>query len=155
MKRSWLAPAALALAVVSICINLFLLHRLRNPESVVAPIVARLTEGLVDPDGVIRREVTLPAGTPISLDIPVDERFSVAVDTVIPLNTTIEVPIRGPLGVARVPIPIRADIPLQTRLPLHIQHNFRIRTATSAPIVIPLQFRVEDLLPGVRDSVGR
>lgn len=152
MNRSWLAPAALVLAAVSLCINLLLVHRLRNPEAVVAPIVARLTQGLVDPDGVIRHEVTLPAGTPLSLDIPVNERFSVAVDTVIPLNTTIEVPIRGPLGVARVPIPIRADIPVQTSLPLHIEHTFRIRTATTAPIVIPLQFRVEDLLPGLRDS---
>src|SRR5690606_16591641 len=111
MNRSWLAPAALVLAAVSLCSNLLLVHRRRNPEAVVAPIVARLTQGLVDPDGVIRHEVTLPAGTPLSLDIPVNERFSVAVDTVIPLNTTIEVPIRGPLGVARVPIPIRADIP--------------------------------------------
>ena len=153
MNRSWLAPAALVLAVVSICINLLLLHRLRNPEAVVAPIVERLTRGLVDADGVIRHDVTLPAGTPLSLDIPVNERFSVAVDTIIPLNTTVQVPIRGPLGVARVPIPIRADIPVRTRLPLHIEHTFRIRTATSAPIVIPLQFRVDDLLPGLRDSV--
>ena len=155
MNRRWLAPAALALAAISLCINLVLLHRLRDPESVVAPIVARLAEGLMDDDGVIRHEITLPAGMPISLDIPVDERFAVAVDTVIPLNTTIEVPIRGPLGVARVPIPVRADIPVQSRLPLHIQHTFRIRTSTGDSIVIPLQFRVEDLLTGLRGDTVR
>lgn len=149
LNHPWMAAAALLVAAVSLSLNLVLLYRLRSPEAIIAPIVADLTRDLIDEDGIIRHEVTLPAGTPLSLDIPVDERFAVAVDTVIPLNTTIEVPIRGPLGVARVPIPIRADIPVRTRLPLHIEHTFRIRTATSEPIVIPLQFRVNDLWPGL------
>ena len=145
-----MAAAALVVAAVSLALNLFLLYRLRNPEAIVASIVADLTRDLIDEDGIIRHEVILPAGTPLSLDIPVNERFPIAVDTVIPLNTTIEVPIRGPLGVARVPIPIRADIPVRTRLPLHIEHTFRIRTATSEAIVIPLEFRVDDFFQGMR-----
>ena len=92
-------------------------------------------------------DVNIPRGTALALDLPIDERFSVAVDTVIPLNTTVRVPIRGPLGVARVAVPIRADIPLRTRLPLHIRHTFRLRTETTQPITIPIRLRLDDLLP--------
>lgn len=146
MSRPWLAPTALAIAIASLLLNFFLLWQLADPERLVAPIVADLTRDLVDDQGVINYDVNIPAGTPLALDLPIDERFSVAVDTVIPLNTTIRVPIRGPLGVARVPVPIRANIPLRTRLPLHIQHTFRLRTETTQSISIPIRLRVEDLI---------
>ena len=146
-RPSVLAAAALLLAVVSISLNLFLLHKLSRPERLLGPIVEDLTRDLVDEQGVINYEVNIPAGTPLALDLPIDERFSVAVDTVIPLNTTVRVPIRGPLGVARVAVPIRADIPVRTRLPLHIQHTFRLRTQTTQPIAIPIRLRVSDLIP--------
>jgi hypothetical protein len=137
---------ALALATLSILLNVFLLFQLSHPERLVAPIVEDLTREMVDENGVISYDVNIPSGTPLALDIPIDERFSVAVDTVIPLNTTVRVPIRGPLGVARVALPIRANIPLQTRLPLHIRHTFRLRTQTTQQITIPIRLRVEDLL---------
>lgn len=146
MSRPYLAPLALALAGLSLVLNLFLLYRLSNPEKLIAPIVEDLTREFVNEEGVISYDVNIPAGTPLALDLPIDERFSVAVDTVIPLNTTVRVPIRGPLGVARVAVPIRANIPLRTRLPLHIQHTFRLRTETTQPITIPISLRVEDLL---------
>lgn len=146
MSRPYLAPLALAVAGLSLVLNLFLLYRLSNPEKLIAPIVEDLTREFVNDEGVISYDVNIPAGTPLALDLPIDERFSVAVDTVIPLNTTVRVPIRGPLGVARVAVPIRANIPLRTRLPLHIQHTFRLRTETTQPITIPISLRVEDLL---------
>jgi hypothetical protein len=146
VSRLSLAPLALALAAISILLNCYLLFQLAHPERLVEPIVADLTRDLVDEQGVISYDLRIPQGTPLALDLPIDERFSVAVDTVIPLNTTVRVPIRGPLGVARVAVPIRADIPLRTRLPLHIRHTFRLRTETTQPITIPIRLRVEDLL---------
>lgn len=140
------AHAALLLAALSLALNLFLLYRLRNPQELVAPIVRDLTRDMVDENGVLTYEVAIPAGTDLALDLPIDERFSVAVDTVIPLNTTVQVPIRGPLGVANVSVPIRTNVPLRTRLPLHIQHTFRLRTRTTQPITVPIRLRLEDLL---------
>jgi hypothetical protein len=147
LRRLPLAAAALLLAVLSLGLNLFLLYRLRNPQELLAPMVQDLTRDMVDENGVLTYEVAIPAGTPLALDVPIDERFNVAVDTVIPLNTTVRVPIRGPLGVANVSVPIRANIPLRTRLPLHIQHTFRLRTATTRPITIPVRLRLDDLIP--------
>jgi len=145
--RQPLALAALGVALLSLLLNLYLIHKLRNPEQFVTPIVADLTRDLVDEEGVISYEVSIPVGTPIAIDLPIDERFTVSVDTVIPLNTTVRVPIRGPLGVANVRVPIRSDIPLRATLPLHIRHRFQLRTATSETITVPIQLRVSDLWP--------
>jgi hypothetical protein len=146
MNRPWLAPAALAVALASLLLNGWLFWQLRHPERWVRPAVERLTGGLAGDDGVIRYEVSIPAGTPLNLDIPVNERFSVAVDTVLPINTTVRVPIRGPLGVANVNLPIRANVPLRTRLPLNIRHTFKLRTRTTEPIRVPIQLRLDQLI---------
>lgn len=146
LLRQPVALAALGVALLSLLLNLYLINRVRHPEQFVAPIVADLTRDLIDEEGIINYEVSIPAGTPIAIDLPIDERFSVAVDTVIPLNTTVRVPIHGPLGVANVRVPIRTDIPLRATLPLHIQHRFQLRTATSETITVPIQIRVGELL---------
>lgn len=144
--RSWLAPAALALASLSLLVNLILIWQLAHPQRLIAPALTALTEELVNEQGVISYTVEVPIGTPLDLDIPVDERFTVDIDTVIPLNTSVRVPIRGPLGVANVNVPIRANVPLRARLPLHIQHTFRLRTETTRPISVPIRIRPADLL---------
>ncbi|HET8654405.1 MAG TPA: hypothetical protein VFL93_02640 [Longimicrobiaceae bacterium] len=142
MRHLPLAPLALAIAALALALNLFLLWEIRHPERLVGPLLQSLPGGSVDSSGVLHYDVRVPAGTPLALDLPIDERFDVAVDTVIPLNTTVRVPIHGPLGVANVKIPIRADVPLHTALPLRIQHTFHLRTKTTQPIEIPLRLDV-------------
>ena len=46
-------------------------------------------------------------------------------------------------------VPIRADIPVRTTLPLHIRHQFELRTATSETITVPIRIRVRELLPAL------
>jgi hypothetical protein len=140
--KAWLAPTALAIAVLSLIVNLVLVWQITHPEGWIGPAVERATGIGIGADGVLRYDVTIPAGTPLNLDIPVNERFAVRVDTVLPINTTINVPIRGPLGVFNARVPIRANVPLRTALPLNIQHTFRLRTRTTAPIIVPIQLKV-------------
>lgn len=144
--RRLLAPAALALACVSLALNLYLLAQLRSPERWALPAVERALGPLLGDDGVVTYTVSIPAGTPLSLDIPVSERFSIAVDTVIPINTTVRVPFDTPVGRRAVALPIRADIPVRTRLPLDVRHTFRLRTRTTSEIRVPVQIRLSDLL---------
>ena len=143
MSRTWLAVLALALAAASLAINLVLIWEVRHPARLLGPALSHLAGASLDSAGVLHYDVRIPAGTPLNIDIPVSERFDVAVDTVIPLRTTLRVPIRGPLGVAYVHVPIDAKVPLRTRLPLNIRHTFRLRTKTSEPISVPLQIRLK------------
>lgn len=141
-----IGPAALVLALASLGLNLYLLGQLRAPERWAVPALERALAPLAGADGVITHTVRIPAGTPLSLDIPVDERFAIAVDTVLPINTTVRVPIDTPFGRRAVTIPIRASVPLRSTLPLHVRHTFRLRTRTSRDIDIPIRIRVGDLL---------
>lgn len=154
-RAGWIAPAALAVALVSLLMNGVLLWRLRHPERLAAPAVTRLLDRLEAEDARIRYQVRIPVGTPLHFDIPFDQRYSVRVNTVIPIDTRVRVPFRSPLGgTYQVSVPIRTDIPIRTTLPVHLRDTFRLRTATRAEIVAPLEIRVRDLpLDVVRESL--
>ncbi len=141
----FVAVAALAVALLSLAANVYLLRQLRSPERWVTPLLARYGEQLAADDARISYEVRLPAGTPLQLDIPVNERFVVRVDTMIPIDTRATLPIRSPLGNYNVSVPVQANVPLRGALPLDIRHTFRLRTQTTHEIVIPLEIRVRDL----------
>lgn len=145
--RGRLAGLALAVAATSLLLNLYLLWQIRHPERLVGPVMERLGGGAIDADGVLRSEVVIPAGTPLSLDIPINERFAVRVDTVLPINTRVRVPLNSPLGNYSVNVPIRANVPLRTQLPLNIRHVFRLRTRTTQPIRVPIQLRLVGATP--------
>lgn len=148
----FVAPAALAVALISIALNLYLLRQLAQPERWARPAIERALAPLAGDDGTITHTVTIPAGTPLNLDVPVSERFSIAVDTVIPINTTVRVPFDTPLGRRSVTLPIRTDVPLRTTLPLDIRHTFRLRTQTARDIDIPVEIRLGDLLDPSADG---
>jgi len=157
MRGGWrrgVAPAALAVALLSLAANGYLLWQLRHPERWAAPAAARMLEEWLGPGGTFRHTVRIPAGTPLRLDIPLDESFSIRVDTVIPINTTVRVPLRGPLGVYNVHLPIRASVPVRTTLPLRIRHTFELNTRTSQEIAIPIEIRVGELLEAREPGTG-
>ena len=144
-RSSWLARAALAVALFSLVLNGWLLWQLRHPERWAVPALQRTVRSLAARDVSFRYEVRLPAGTPLSLDLPLNERFTVRVDTVIPIDTRVRVPLRSPLGSYTVRVPFQANIPIRATIPLDIRHTFRLRTRTTEEIVIPLQIRTRDL----------
>jgi hypothetical protein len=142
---AWIAPAALLLAALSLGLNLYLLAQLRTPERWALPAAIRVLESVLEPDGSFRYTVRIPAGTPIELDVPVDERVQIRVDTVIPLRTRVRVPVRTPAGTYSATIPIVADIPVRTVLPLHFRHTFRLRTHTPRDLEVPVEIRAPRL----------
>ncbi|HET7276258.1 MAG TPA: hypothetical protein VFI91_13905 [Longimicrobiaceae bacterium] len=144
-RTRWIAIAALGIAVLSLAANVVLIRKLRNPQQWALPAVIEFLETLAAEDASFTYEVRLPAGTPLALDLPVDETFSVAVDTVIPIRTEARLPIDSPLGSYTVTVPVRADVPLRTRVPIRIRHTFELRTRTTDEIVFPLEIRIRDL----------
>lgn len=133
-----LSALAVALAGVSLLLNLYLFIQLRRAEQAIAPF-RPMVEEMISEDGTVRSEVRIPAGTPINLSVPIDERVSIRIDTILPIRTRVTVPIRSPIGDYDIPVPIRANVPLRATIPLRLQHTFEVRTNTSAEIIIPIE----------------
>jgi hypothetical protein len=141
----WIALAALAVALLSLTANVYLLWQLKQPERWAGPLLTRVLRDVAAEDPTVRYRVRLPAGTPVRLDIPINERFSVRVDTQLFIDTRVRLPIRSPLGNYSVSVPVRSDIPLKASIPLEVRDTFRLRTQTQDEIVLPLEVRVRDL----------
>lgn len=153
-RRRWLAPAALAAALLSLALNGVLLFLLSRPERLVSPMLDRVLTRLETQDAALKYQVRIPAGTPVHFDIPVDERYEVRLNTTLPINTTVNLPINTPFGSRTVQVPVRTTIPIRQTVPFHLRDTFRLRTQTQAEIVVPLEIPIRDLpLDALRQSL--
>ena len=144
-RSSWIAPVALVVALLSLLANGILISRLRHPERIAAPAVGRILDRLGKSDARIQYQVRVPAATPLHFDVPFDQTYRIRLNATFPINTTVAVPLRGPLGTYTVRLPIRTSIPVKTDMPVRLRDTFRIRTQTQTEYVIPLEIRVRDL----------
>lgn len=147
-----MAPAALAVALASLALNGVLLRRLQHPERTLAPALERVAERLKQSDAAIKYTVRIPAGTPVSFDIPIDQRYVVNLRTSLPINTDVRVPFNTPFGNRVVTIPVRANVPLRQDIPVHLVDTFHLRTQTGAEYVVPLEIKLKDL---PMDALGK
>jgi hypothetical protein len=152
--RTWIAPVALAVALLSLLANGILLSKLRNPEQLAAPAVGRALDRLETSDATIRYTVKIPSRTPLHFDVPFDQTYRIRLNATFPINTTVAVPLRGPLGTYTVRLPIRTSIPVKTDMPVRLRDTFRVRTQTQTEYVVPLEIRLRDLpLDAIRKSL--
>jgi hypothetical protein len=143
--KRWMAPAALAAGLLSLALNGVLLWKLSRPERMLAPMLDRAAAKLGRGDETLRYTVRIPAGTPVHFDVPIDQTYRVKVDTHLPIDTRLVLPIRTPVGRWDVPVPVRTNLPVHLDLPVHLRDTFRLRTATQTELKIPLEVRLRDL----------
>jgi hypothetical protein len=147
--------AALLLATLSLALNVALLWSAGRSERWLGPVLLAALERLQAEDATLRVQLRVPVGTPLHADVPLDERVSVRIDTRLPIDTRLRLPIRSPLGSYTVDVPIQADVPVRTVVPLHIRHTLRVRTAVGEEMALPLEVRVRDLpLDALRRSLS-
>ncbi len=144
-RAAGIALAALVVAAVALGANLYLLWWLRGAESRAVGTALRALDRLAEEDARVQYRIRLAAGTPLRLDIPVDERLRVDLNTQLPIDTQVRVPFRSPFGTHQVTLPIKTTVPIRTVVPLHIRHTFRLRTQTQDELVVPLEVRIRDL----------
>ncbi len=150
----WIAPVALAVALLSLLANGILISKLRNPERLAAPAVGRALDRLETSDATIKYTVKIPSRTPLHFDVPFDQTYRIRLNASFPINTTVAVPLRGPLGTYTVRLPIRTTIPVKTDMPVRLRDTFRVRTQTQTEYVVPLEIRLRDLpLDAIRKSL--
>jgi hypothetical protein len=144
-RSPWIAPAALLLAAVSLGANAVLLLKLRQPEKLMAPALDRVAQRLRGSGAAIRYTVRIPSGTPVSFDIPIDQRYVVKLRTSLPINTDVRVPFNTPFGSRTVTVPVHSNVPLRQDIPVHLVDTFHLRTQTNAEYVVPLEIKLKDL----------
>lgn len=114
--RAPFATVLLGIALALSAANLALFFFLLDTRSKVAEAAAGAAE-------IVRQaqEGSLPS--PITARIAIDDTFSIPVDTVVPINTSVTVPVTIPIlgQVVSVTVPIKTDVPLRTtiRVPVH------------------------------------
>jgi hypothetical protein len=155
-RSPWIAPLALLLAAVSLGMNAVLLHRLKRPERLVAPALDRVAARLASSNAAIKYTVRIPAGTPVTFDVPIDQRYIIKLRTSLPINTDVRVPFNTPFGNRVISIPVRSNVPLRQDIPVHLMDTFHLRTRTNAEYVVPLEIRLKDLpLDALRQSLAQ
>jgi len=155
LRSPWIAPAALVVALASLALNAVLLAKLRRPERLLAPAVERIAAGLARSDQSIKYTVRIPAGTPVSFDVPIDQRYIIKLRTSLPINTDVRVPFSTPIGDRVISIPVRSNVPLRQDIPVHLVDTFHLRTRTNTEFVVPLEIKLKDLpLDALRASLN-
>jgi hypothetical protein len=155
LRSPWIAPVALLLAAVSLGANGVLLWKLRRPERLVAPALDRVAAGLSQSNEAIKYTVRIPAGTPVSFDVPIDQRYVVKLRTTLPINTDVRVPFNTPFGNRVVSVPVRSTVPIRQDIPVHLVDTFHLRTRTNTEFVVPLEIKLKDLpLDALRRSLN-
>jgi hypothetical protein len=137
------SAVGLLIALVSLGLNFYLLRQLWQVERLAAAAVAHLSRP--DDDDRLRFPVRIPAGTAIGLTVPIDERVIIGIDTILPIRTHAVLPIRSPLGNYDLRVPVLADVPVNLRAPVRIQHTLRLNVTTPDDIVVPIEFRLSDI----------
>jgi hypothetical protein len=155
-RSPWIAPLALLLAAVSLGMNAVLLHRLKRPERLVAPALDRVAARLASSNAAIKYTVRIPAGTPVTFDVPIDQRYIIKLRTSLPINTDVRVPFNTPFGNRVISVPVRSNVPLRQDIPVHLMDTFHLRTRTNTEYVVPLEIRLKDLpLDALRQSLAQ
>lgn len=154
-RSPWIAPLALLLAAVSLGANGVLLWKLRRPERLMAPAVERVAAGLASSNEAIKYTVRIPAGTPVSFDVPIDQRYIIKLRTSLPIDTDVRMPFNTPFGNRVISVPVKTTIPLRQDIPVHLVDTFHLRTQTNAEYVVPLEIKLKDLpLDALRRSLN-
>ena len=153
-RSPWIAPLALLLAAASLGANGVLLWKLRRPERLMAPALDRVSAELARSNAAIKYTVRIPAGTPVSFDVPIDQRYVVKLRTSLPIDANVRVPFNTPFGNRVITVPVRSTVPIRQDVPVHLTDTFHLRTRTNTEFVVPLEIKVRDLpLDALRSSL--
>lgn len=140
--KTRIAIVALALGLaLSLLINIFVLVQLLQFR-------AGALDTIVAARASLRRFGTQPITTvvqvdqmlPLSLTLPIDESFTVPVDTTYALNTVVNTTIRIPLlGPQNIAVPIQGEVPLQLTLEVPVRMTVPLSTTYHLAVNLPVQ----------------
>jgi hypothetical protein len=150
-----LALGALALAAVSLLINLVLIAALLQARN---SVQATLDQAV--------RELDAVSGAPIRFDLAISQTVDFAgsvpfrQDMVfpfkgeIPISTTLSVPLDlGPLGSRTIDVPVNTTAAVDVQVPVHIDQVIPVKTQVPVRMTVPIEISPNQ--PPLRDWLGK
>ena len=149
-SRSWIAPIALIVAVISLLLNVILLITLRNfgkdgigaAEQVRAAAIDSVDQSVsfVRDLRVNGIHVDFPISQTLQIkrDIPLNLDLTFPIRTNIPIDTIVSIPINLGIGGTRlIDIPISATVPINLNIPVKINRTFSLDLPLDINFVLP------------------
>lgn len=81
---------------------------------------------------------------PVEASIPVQRNLTVPVSTTVTIDQVINLPIDTPLGPYSIPVPIRADVPISTTVPIVLDETVDISTTVDLVLDVPIAINTGD-----------
>ena len=76
---------------------------------------------------------------PVRVDVPLQHEMRVPIRTDVQIDQAITIPINTGFGMANIPIPIRATIPVSATVPIQIDETLPISTTVPIRMEVPLE----------------
>ncbi len=154
----WLmTTAALALALISLLINVVLALKLSQVARVGSEIAAEMEVAF---DETLAEGVTLDIAIsqtiPISVNVPIDEEFNVRVQQNVSIDKVIQAAVTIPVinRAVNIDIPVRATIPLDEVVTVRVQETVGFNEEIPVEMTLPIHLDPEDIgLGSMMDKV--
>jgi hypothetical protein len=86
----------------------------------------------------VRYNILIDQRVPVRIDVPLQHDMRVPIQTDVRIDQAITIPIDTGFGVANIPIPIRATIPVSATVPIRINETLPISTTIPIRMEVPL-----------------
>lgn len=134
------------LVILSLLLNLLMLAQFVRLQRTAQEALAQTSAMLADLQSqTITLTIPIHETVVIDTDLPIDETITVPIRTEVPVATSVTVPVdAGVLGEIPVTIPIRTTIPVNLSTEVPIDQTFAIHTPVTLDMEIPVEIVVAD-----------
>jgi hypothetical protein len=102
--------------------------------------IGQLADGVQQVKGTsVRYDILIDQRVPVRVDVPLQHEMRVPIRTAVQIDQAITIPINTGFGMANIPIPIRATIPVSATVPIQIDETLPISTTVPIRMEVPLE----------------
>lgn len=91
---------------------------------------------------VVVYDVQINQGVPLKADVPFNQQMDIPIKAVIPIDQEMNLPFKTPAGEIMLNVPIRADFPVDTIVPLDFNQTIKVDTVVQLDTTVPVEIAV-------------
>ncbi|MGE5140497.1 MAG: hypothetical protein ACM3JD_13600 [Rudaea sp.] len=148
----WIAAAALAVALISLALNVLLIGRLNQARVGALATLDRASARIGDlRDVEFAQTVRIDEDLPVAGSLPFHQDLVVPIHTTIPISMTLHASVNTPFGPIDVPVPLNTTFPVDLTVPVTIDRTIPYSFTVPVNMAVPIRIRARDL--GVEPAI--